>query len=57
LLTGALVFSFLVVGTMYTGDTIGGLTLLRVFDDVVIQSYIVPNIIEPGTYISTAMLT
>jgi hypothetical protein len=57
LLTGALVFSFLVVGTTFTGDTIGGLTLLRVFDDVVIQSYIVPNIIEPGTYISTAMLT
>lgn len=56
LLLGITVVPYLSVGTQFGADTDGGYTLLRLWDDVVVKSYVEPNIIEPGTYISPAML-
>jgi hypothetical protein len=56
LLQGITVVPYLVVGTLYSGGGDGGFTLIRMFDDVVIKSLIVPNLIEPGTYIATVMM-
>jgi hypothetical protein len=56
LLLGTTVIPYLSVGTPYTGAVSGGYTLIRLWDDVVVQSYVAPTIIDPGTYISPAML-
>lgn len=56
LLRGTTVVPYLSVGTQFAGSVVGGYTLLRLWDDVVVKSYVAPTIIEPGTYISPALL-
>lgn len=56
LLNGSTVIPYLSVGTWFDGDKVGGYTLLRLWDDVVVKSYTSPLIIEPGTLISPTML-
>ena len=56
LLLGTTVVPYLSIGTQYDSSGVGGYTLLRLWDDAVVKSYVAPLIIEPGTYISPAML-
>lgn len=56
LLQGTTVVPYLSIGTQYDTSKVGGYTLIRLWDDVVVKSYEAPLIIEPGTYISPAML-
>jgi len=56
LLRGTTVVPYLSVGTYFDGSTVGAYTMIRLWDDVVVRSYVAPYIIEPGTFISSAML-
>jgi hypothetical protein len=56
LLTGSTVVPYLSIGTYFSAQGVGSYTLIRLWDDVVVKSYEAPLIIEPGTFISPAML-
>jgi hypothetical protein len=56
LLTGSTVVPYLSIGTYFSTQGVGSYTLIRLWDDVVVKSYEAPLIIEPGTFISPAML-
>lgn len=56
LLNGSTVVPYLSVGTWFSATKVGAYTLLRLWDDVVVQSYVAPYIIEQGTFISPTLL-
>lgn len=56
LLRGTTVIPYLAVGTMFNASGVGGYTLLRLWDDVVVTSFVAPSLMEPGTFISPTML-